>query len=803
MNRPTTKLAKLYLGTLVALGLATVLETHLVLDAPAPVRFGVFAALTVLSSWFQIRLPADQGSLSPNFFFILLALPQFSAGEVVALGILGCVMECFVRRGEGDTRIEKLFRLSLTALGCELSWKLFHSPLWQPLGLEYPIRIVFAGALHFVVQTWPLISVSALIERRPLVASWYESSRWSFPYYLLGAAFVGASDWTQAEASGQTITMGLGALFLMYRSYSAYMLLLESERNRALTDRQRAEETSQLHLRTIQALALAIEAKDHVTKSHLNRVRVYSEALGRELGMSEPELEALKAAALLHDIGKLAVPEHILSKPGSLTPEEFEKMKIHTLVGAEIVESVSFPYPVSPIVRGHHEHWDGTGYPDRLRGEHIPLGARILAAVDNLDSLASPRDYRPARPLKDALAYVVSEGGRRFDPQVVSLLAHRMQELEARVQATVQPEEAPEVAPRSPEEFIGRIGAARNEAQVLFEISQAVGTTLRLDSALSAFAQGIQKLVPFDTAALYILDNTTLRAECALGDEATLFASLEIPMGQGLTGYVAETGTPIFNGNPAVEPAYLNDESRFTNLRSALVVPLRGDDGVVGVLALYSQHKDAFTKDHLRILGAASSTLGTTIENVRRYREAEDSAGIDFLTELPNARSLSLHLDREFARCSRSNEALIVMIGDLDGFKQVNDRLGHLTGNRLLQAVAGSLKAQCRGNDFIARMGGDEFALVLTGLPVLSTPEMVERFTRAVEAASRNLSEEYTVSLSLGLARLGIDGQTPDELLEVADRRMYEAKTQRKLVSRASSLRPERAAPEATRVVNE
>ncbi len=782
---------------MVALGLATVLETHLVLDAPAPVRFGAFLLLATLSSSFRIKSPGAQGSLSASFFFVLLAIPQLSLGETIAVGIGSCLVECLGSNRALDWSTRAL-RLSLAALAPALAWHLFHANWWGALSIEYPVRILLSSGLYFVTSTWPVSSFEALLEHKSLRRAWLDSCRWSFPYYLLGSAFVGASDWTQRTASGQTVAVGLGAIFLMYRSYSAYMELLETERNNALAERSRAEESSQLHLRTIQALALAIEAKDQVTQTHLNRVSVYAAELGRDLGMNEAELEALKAAALLHDIGKLAVPEHILSKPGSLTVEEFEKMKIHTVVGAEIVASVGFPYPVAPMVRGHHEHWDGSGYPDRLRGENIPLGARILAAIDAMDSLASPRDYRPARPLKDALAYVVSEAGRRFDPQVVSLLSARIQDLEAKVCALTK-SETEEHHPQSlPGEFIGRIGAARNEAQVLFEISQAVGTTLRLDSALAAFASGIHKLVPFHTTALYVLENNALRAECAIGDEANLFASLEIPLGQGLSGWVAETGRPILNGNPTVESAYLNDDTRFSNLRSALVVPLRGDDGIVGALALYAQAKDAFSNDHQRVILAASTTLGTTIENVRRYREAEDSAGIDFLTELPNARSLSLHLDREFSRCSRSNEALIVMIGDLDGFKQVNDRLGHLTGNKLLQAVAGALKAQCRGNDFIARMGGDEFALVLTGLPVLSTPEMVERFTRSVEAASRSISEDYVVSLSLGMARLGIDGQTPDELLELADRRMYEAKTQRKLVTRASTARAE---VQAARVV--
>jgi diguanylate cyclase (GGDEF)-like protein len=206
------------------------------------------------------------------------------------------------------------------------------------------------------------------------------------------------------------------------------------------------------------------------------------------------------------------------------------------------------------------------------------------------------------------------------------------------------------------------------------------------------------------------------------------------------------------------------------------------------VLAIYHQPKDAFTEDHLRIVLAATATLGATIENVRRYREAEDNAGIDFLTELPNARSLSLHLERELVRCSAAEESLVVMVGDLDGFKQINDRFGHLAGNQLLQQVAAALKAQCRGSDFVARMGGDEFALVLPGLPAIAAIDTMERFVRAAEQAARPLSGALHVSLSLGIARLGMDGETAEALLEAADLRMYDTKTKRKQVQREESL---------------
>ena len=187
--------------------------------------------------------------------------------------------------------------------------------------------------------------------------------------------------------------------------------------------KKHAEEIAALHLRTLEALALAIEAKDETTHDHLQRMPSMAVAVAEQLGLSEKEMEALRAAALLHDIGKLAVPEHILNKPGKLTPEEFERIKVHPIVGAEILERVQFPYAVVPIVRSHHEKWNGSGYPDGLKGEEIPIGARILAVVDCLDALTSDRQYRPALPLSEAMAVLQGRAARRYDPRVVEVVS--------------------------------------------------------------------------------------------------------------------------------------------------------------------------------------------------------------------------------------------------------------------------------------------------------------------------------------------------------------------------------------------
>jgi putative nucleotidyltransferase with HDIG domain len=180
------------------------------------------------------------------------------------------------------------------------------------------------------------------------------------------------------------------------------------------------EELNALYLATVQTLAAAIDAKDQVTHGHIRRVQNYAVALAKAVGVKdELQVRAIQAAAVLHDTGKIAVPEAILNKPGPLDPDEFAIMKQHAAVGADIISSIRFPYPVEPIVRHHHENWDGTGYPEGLRGTEIPIGARILAVVDCFDALTSDRPYRKRMSDADALAIVSERRGRMYDPLIV------------------------------------------------------------------------------------------------------------------------------------------------------------------------------------------------------------------------------------------------------------------------------------------------------------------------------------------------------------------------------------------------
>jgi diguanylate cyclase (GGDEF)-like protein len=283
----------------------------------------------------------------------------------------------------------------------------------------------------------------------------------------------------------------------------------------------------------------------------------------------------------------------------------------------------------------------------------------------------------------------------------------------------------------------------------------------------------LRPMVPFDAIAIYIKRGDELIPEYVNGDNYRLFASLRIPIGDGLSGWVAQNRKPIVNGNPSVEPGYLNDPEKFSTLRSALALPLEGVSGVMGVLALYRAERDAFTSDHLRILLAVTGKMALAIENALKYQQAESSATTDYLTGLPNARSLFLQLDRELARCKRDNAWLTLMVCDMNGFKKINDRFGHLEGNRVLRLFAQALKDSCRDYDYVARMGGDEFVVIAPGLSHDAAAKKVELIRPLARQAGFEVCGEDILSLSVGLVVAPDDGYDAEQLLAEADRRMY------------------------------
>src|SRR5579871_3293651 len=419
--------ARIYISSVALFGGVLLIEKLWHWESQDVARFFCYLALAVLASRLKVVLPAITGSMSVLFIFILYSIVELSLPEALFIGCTATLIQCFWHNKHAPKLHQVLFNLGSMTVAITLASYAYHSSLLNRSHVDAALMLVVAATVFFALNTFPVAAAIALTEQKSLRQVWNECYFWSFPYYLLGAAIAGAASAINRYVGWQTALLAVPVVYLIYRSYYLYLGRIEDEK-------KHAEEMAALHLRTIEALALAIEAKDHTTHDHLQRVQIYAIEVAKELGLDHDTLEALRAAALLHDIGKLAVPEHIISKPGKLTREEFEKMKIHPVVGAEILERVRFPYPVTPIVRSHHEKWNGTGYPDGLKGDEIPAGARILAAVDCLDALASDRQYRRALPLDEAMKRVAEEAGISFDPKVVEILQRRYVELEKNAQ---------------------------------------------------------------------------------------------------------------------------------------------------------------------------------------------------------------------------------------------------------------------------------------------------------------------------------------------------------------------------------
>ncbi len=793
-NRMSTQ-TKLFIGFTASLGAAVLAAALWHWQSADLARFVCYLVVAALASGLKVQLPGIDGTMSVNFLFILLGVMELSLPETLLIGCTASLVQSAWQTRKRLDPVKVIFNvLGMMANAIALCYVSYHW-LDARFGAQKPLLLMAAAMVFFLANTLPISVVIALTEAKSSRKVWSECYFWSFPYYLVGAAVVGLVGILNRQAGWQTSLLVLPVIYWVYRSYRLYLGRLEAEKERVEIEKRHVEEIASLNMRTIEALALAIAAKDHTTHTHLQRVRTYALEIARELGLSASETEALRAAALLHDIGKLAVPEHIINKPGKLTPEEFEKMKVHPLVGAEILERVAFPYPVAPIVRSHHERWDGTGYPYGLKGEEIPIGARILSVVDCLDALASHRQYRPAVPLDEAMSKVKEKSGEWFDPRVVETLEQHYvdweqmaQAAEISVKAPVTPEMRVErglapatgfeqsfASPQNETDFLSSIASARQEAQVMFELSQDLGNSLSLSETLSVLSMRLRKMIPYDSIAVFVNRNGWLLPELVSGENFRMLSSLKVRVGEGLCGWVAGNCKPIINGNPQVESGYVADPEK-SPLRSALAVPLEGLNGVVGVLAMYHSNIDAFSPDHLRILLAVASKVALSVENALKYQQAESSATTDYLTGLPNARSLFVHLAQEVARCRRMKTSLAVMVCDIDGFKQINDSFGHLEGDKLLREFSTRLKEACRGYDYVARMGGDEFVITSPGLTPEAATEKAQRLNQAAIQAGRYVCGRDIISLSVGTAFCPENGFDVETLLAEADRRMYSMK---------------------------
>ncbi len=753
-----------------------------------------FLAAIVLGSLLPVKAPTRSDSppwftITLNDLFIFLVLLLYSPAVAVTVATLdGLVAGLLVLRPP----YRALFNASRLALSTFVVGRLFYalSGSDPPLAADADVAMVFAAlgfsALLFYALNTTLVGAATwLCSGRRIFQGWKENILLAALPTIAGAMTAAAIFIGLGRSEIYAVAVAVPTFLLAFAVYS-----INRERNRSV--RQHVDHLKELYHATIASLAMAIDAKDQSTHGHVYRVQALALSLARYLRFNdENELQGLSAAALLHDIGKLAVPEYILNKPSPLTEGEMLKLKAHPSVGADILDTVPFSYPVVPFVRHHHEKWDGTGYPAGLKGDDIPMGARILSVADAYDALRSDRPYRAKLPRELALDYLRAERGKSFDPAVVDAVLNNVEALEDRIHEAEKftpsgvmqefEKKLPKEEPRNGQTVLEDIASTYREIQAIYEISEAVSKSLNTTDTMNLLTEKIDELIGFDACAIFLvnLNQNRLLLNHAVGKQADLLEQAVIRIGEGVSGWVAANNQPLTNVSPNPDfPAHPELQNEF---KSCLCVPLSVDDRVLGVITLYSSSPTGFHNDHVRLMDTIAHHAAAAVNNALMFEETQEDAYTDLLTGLPNLRYFTAFMEQELGRAARIDYPVTLLMMDLECFKDVNDRYGHKVGDRTLAEVGQVLRRQMRRSDMLVRYAGDEFVAVLPGTTKEQAKQTIDRIQTAVDGFRMPIrSEQFVrVGISVGAAAYPEDAQEMDLLLSLADQDMYNNKMMR------------------------
>jgi diguanylate cyclase (GGDEF)-like protein/putative nucleotidyltransferase with HDIG domain len=776
-----TGLARTYVAIIVLAGAATVLISLGDLSQGRIDSHWLWLALLTLASGSAtVHLASIPVAISISETFVFTSALLFGASAGTLTVALDAAVISFWSYRRGQAWFKIAFNVCALPLTMWVASHLFFllsnvQPLFRSTeviessDLVAPL-VVFTLA-YFSLSSW-IVTFAISLEKggRPFKI-WRDNFLWISLNYF-GGAFVAlllVSYSRELDFSFLVIVVPL--LAILYATYAATVGRFE-DANRHLT------ELNSLYMATIETLAMAIDAKDQVTHGHIRRVQTYAVGLAHELGVADQALiRAIEAAALLHDMGKLAVPEYILNKPGPLTPAEFDKMKLHASVGADILSSIRFPYPVVPIVRHHHENWDGTGYPDGIKGTDIPIGARILSVVDCFDALTSDRPYRPRLSDQDATKILLERRGTMYDPMIVDKFLSVYREL-----APSDPDAAPteghglsaitRVAlpvddhPLQPT-ALDDIAASTEEMLVLYDLARSLAGQLQIGDAADVITNHLRRIIPASTFVFFVYEagRDELVAAHASGEGASLFAGLRIPRGQRLTGWVAANRRTILNSDPVLD---LGDVSRSLHprLRSCLSTPLQERGQLVGVLSLYSPQQVAFSDDHKRVVEVIGRQVSKVIKQSLESQRLKSALERDSVTGLPHRDALATVVSAELESATAADSLSIILIQANQG--SVGAKPAGQVATSSLDRVIAEIRGSLRAADVLFRYGDDEFVALLAQTEQKSAYLVAARMCTAIA----KLSIEERAGVLTGVASAPPDGGSLEALVQTARSRL-------------------------------
>lgn len=768
-------------GVVLAGAAAAAYSTHRLYQDPLDPQWIVIAALTLLTGSFSVKVASINARISVSEAFVFLAVLLFGAAAGTITVLLEALVVLFWMSPAGRPPHRLLFNLSAPMVAIWLSATVFfYFSGIQPYSVRpAPLSELFlplAGftTLYFLLNSWLVAIVVGLETRQSPAIIWWEKFIWLSVTYFSSASVAALIVTYSRELDVSTLAI-IGPLVLVsYLTFRTAMGRVEDS-NKHLSDLNR------LYLSTIETLAMAIDAKDQITHGHIRRVQSYAVGLATRVGVTDGTLiKAIEAAALLHDMGKLAVPEYILNKPGRLSAAEFEKMKLHASVGADILSAIDFPYPVVPIVRHHHESWDGTGYPAGLKGTDIPIGARILSVVDCFDALTSDRPYRPRLSNDEALKVLLERKGSMYDPLIVDTFVRVHSEISPELSATRFPRHALNEIASSTQDTVGSpslprlddITASADEMLTLYELARALAGQASISDTGDAIAKYLRRLVPFSQSILFLYDPTMdeLEARHAIGDASSMVKGIRIPLGQRLSGWVGANRQTVMNSDPTLD---LGDVARTLSprLRSCLSTPLACDSQLVGVLTLYSQTTDGFNEDHRRVVEVVARQIAHAFKCAAEF---ESTTRRDSTTGLP-----SLHQLEQLLQCTDSAHlsvasTLTLLFIDVKGLNDINAQYGRQTGDDVLRHVVRHAKAGLRASDILFRYGSDEFVALLNHTDVPTATMVADRIRENVLAQGIALKSGAVLAVETTITCVSAprDGASFGELMAVAQMRI-------------------------------
>lgn len=754
----------------------------------------------------NLRLPNISSVISMGDVFTILALAQFGAGPALIMYwsgmVVGHLADVVRRYGISSIRKIKAHKFFFNVACCPLCVAamsvVYRGAMISRLSypLNFLVGLFLLALAWFFLNTVSLSIAISFWSHRTFAQVWREGLGLALLNFMGSAAAAGLISLVYRKTEFLVFLLSLPIAVVLYQLYSFYIEKFEQARTHIA-------ELNKLYLQTIEALASAVDAKDRYTHGHIRRVQAYAAELALRSGINDQkEILAIQAGALLHDIGKIAIPEYILNKPTTLTETEYEKMKIHPVVGASMLSTIEFPYPLIPLVKSHHERWDGQGYPEGLAGEQIPLSARILALVDCYDALTTNRPYRAPMDRQKIIEFFNREAGRAYDPKVVQTFLDNIDEIDVagrKVQLTQtdlwgikEIDHAPaSIRPLERVHPVITYGKALNaEADVqrelysVFEFARAEFHCLPPVEIFSFMGRRLSNLVSFDTAVFYSADlaKGILTATHTVGSNQQFFEGLSLPLEQKLTGWVAANNQSLCNLPPF--PDFLNFPDPKPAFQISAIVPINHQNEIFGAISLYRLGSVKFTDDEFRrieIIGSQSAIL---------LSKSKQSSNLDVLmdpvTGLPNGFQLYLIFDRLAVDAARYEYPFALLTIRLEEVAKIRQKWGHLSGEEAIRATANYLRSQLRETDFLVRYAADEFIAV--------NPKMTRDVAEGLKSRLQNdldhfkfavrSDSEIPLRASIGIGCYPDDGENVENLLSVCFSRTQDDTDLRSAVKR-------------------